>query len=184
MNKEDSMIGRWDYTKTGNIKYGHVESYRRAAAWFDEIGGTVEDWGCGPCAFEPHLKVCNYRGIDGSYTQSVDVICADLQDYGSLDADHILLRDVLDHNLNWRRILQNAIGCFKRRMLLNFFHWWAPETKVIVINTVDWAPGVPDLVFKREDIMELIYPYFVKEEHMPADAETVNNNVLVYLQKK
>lgn len=177
------MVNKWDYAKQGTMSYGHKESYRRAAAWFDELGGTVEDWGCGHAVFRNYLRKCAYFGIDGSHTHEADLTGVDLCDYRSIRADHILLRHVLDHNIEWRRILGNAILSFKKRALLIFFHDWQPVTKVITVNDVLWARGVPDLVFSREDVMEMVAPFFVKEERIPADTETVNNNVLVYLQK-
>lgn len=178
------MTGRWDYSKQPPMPYGHKESYRRAAAFFDEVPGHVEDWGCGHAAFKPYLQKCTYRGIEGSITPEADLTGVDLRTYKSPGADHILLRHVLDHNPDWRLILRNALETFKKRCLLIFFHFWAPETKIVAINTVPWAQGVPDLVFNRADVMFLAAPYFVREEFLPADAETVNNNVLVYMEKK
>lgn len=179
-----NMTGKWDYAKQGVMSYGHKESYRRAADYFDELGGIVEDWGCGHGVFDQYLKKCRYLGIEGSFTQEADFLGVDLRNWKSPGTDHILLRHVLDHNPDWAMILKNAVDTFRKRAVLVFFHYWAPQTKIITINTVPWAPGVPDLVFKREDVMEIAGPYFVREEKLPANEETVNNNIMVYLEKK
>ena len=58
----------------------------------------------------------SYRGIDEKPSPCCDVV-ADLAAYTS-EADGILLRHVLEHDLRWRQPLRNAIQSFRRRMVL------------------------------------------------------------------
>jgi hypothetical protein len=102
------MKNMWNYKGLGRVKYGHPESYSRPCAWFDEVGGTLEDWGCGCAAAKEYVKVCRYVGIDGSNNEFADQF-EDLRFYKSA-CDCLLLRGVLDHNTEWEKILENWSG--------------------------------------------------------------------------
>lgn len=171
----------WKYEGRGQIKYGHPESYARPAAWFDEVGGVLEDWGCGCCGMKEHVKVCQYIGIDGSRNDYADKF-EDLRDYKS-ECDCILLRGVIDHNEEWEKVLTNAISSFKRRMVVMIFHDLGPRTKVLFRHTNRAFAGVPDLQFSLEDLMRYMLPYLVKVECIPADGNSPNNETLFYLEK-
>lgn len=167
---------------TGFTKYGHERTYKDTVAWLDEIGGVLEDWGCGTAYAKKYVKKSKYVGIEGSPNQWVPGPPIDLVEYRST-ADCILLRDVLDHNPEWEKLLQNAIDSFQRRMVIVFFHYFGPETKVIHINTAPQHKGIPDIQFKREDIMKHVAPYLVKEYTVPADKEVCYNYVVLFLEK-
>ena len=176
------MKGRWFYKGLGKVAYGHPESYSRAAAFFDEVGGTVEDWGCGCAVFRDYLKRCSYFGIEGSENPFADRCDVDLETYRS-DVDCILLRHVLDHNENWLRILQNAIASFRKRMVIVFFHDFGPETRILFRHGSPKFPGVPDLQFKKEDFTLRCPGLIIREEWIPADHNSPNNETMFYLQK-
>lgn len=157
------MKNRWKYDGLGQVRYGHMESYVKAADYFDQVGGLVEDWGCGCAAFKLFLKRCEYWGVDGSPNAYADRSDIDLVTYKS-HCDHILLRDVLDHNLQWENILHNAIESFRQRMVVIIFRDMAPKTEVVFINTDGKYPGVADLHFNREDLLRHLSPYLKREE--------------------
>ena len=180
MNQE--MRNRWNYAGLGKVVYGHPESYERAAAFFDEVGGTVEDWGCGCAAFKEYLKNCGYVGLDGSQNDYADRCDVDLREYTS-KADCILLRDVLDHNEDWRKVLGNALSSFQKRMVIVLFHDFGPETKVLLRHTSPLFPGVPDLQFQRAEFVALLRPYLMGEECIPADKKSFHNETVFYLKK-
>ena len=176
------MKNMWNYKGLGQVKYGHPESYQRAAAFFDEVGGVLEDWGCGCCGAKEHIKVCQYIGIDGSKNEYADKQ-EDLRTYTS-DCDCLLLRGVLDHNTEWEKILKNAIASFRKRALVMIFHDLGPVTKVLFRHTDPKFAGVPDLQFSLEDLMKHMLPYLVKVECIPACKGFPNNETLFYLEKK
>lgn len=170
------MINRWNYQNLGQVHYGHDYSYAIPCQWFDEVGGLLEDWGCGCAMAKAFVKKCRYLGIDGSANEYADRCGVDLRDYVST-ADCILLRDVLDHNVEWEKVLQNALNSFQKRMVIVVFRALGPETKVVFVNTSEKYPGVPDLQFCRTDLLKHIQPYLVREEQFA-------NETLFFLEKK
>lgn len=171
-----TMLNRWNYQGLGRVSYGHPESYTKAAQWFDEVGGTLEDWGCGCAAMRDYVKKCHYLGLEGSKNDFADRCDVDLRHWKSRP-DCVLLRDVLDHNVEWRLVLANALDSFQKRMVIVIFRPMGDETKIVWVNTDAKYPGVPDFQFNHEDIMAMIQPYFVKEEN-------VLGETMFYLEKK
>lgn len=176
------MKGMWNYDGLGQVKYGHPESYQRPAKFFDEVGGVLEDWGCGCCGMKEHVKVCKYVGIDGSFNDYADKF-EDLREYRST-CDCLLLRGVIDHNTEWEKVLTNALASFTKRAVVMIFHDLGPRTKLLFRHTSVKYPGVPDMQFSLEDLMKYMLPYLVKVEVIPADKNSPNNETLFYLEKK
>ena len=120
----DSRVGLWDswYERdTEPSVYGDPKTAQLAAEWLNEPGiQQVEDWGCGHGGFKTFLAPHQtYIGVDGSKSHYASVI-ADLVTYrSSVDAVH--LRHVLEHNVDWRPILRNALASFRRRGVLTVF---------------------------------------------------------------
>lgn len=169
------MKNRWNYNGLGQVTYGHEESYREPIAWFDELGGTLEDWGCGCCGAKRFVKRCQYIGIEGSKNEFADRCDVDLTEYLS-QPDHILLRDVLDHNPDWQLVLTRALASFQKRMVVVIFRECGPQTRVIFTNTSPKYPGVPDYQFKAGDLVQHFYDYLVR-------IERYGNETAFYLQK-
>ena len=64
------------------------------------------------------------------------------------------MRHVLEHNVDWRRILANAVASFRKRMVLIIFTPMSDETRTIATsNTVTSFP-VPDISFRKEDLTD------------------------------
>lgn len=177
------MLNRWNYTNLGQVKYGGNQTYSEPIAWFDEVGGVLEDWGCGCAYAKRFVKRCNYVGLEGSCNDYADRCDVDLRTYTS-KADCILLRHVLDHNEDWRSVLANGVQSFQKRMVVILLHDLGPETKVIIRHGSVKFPGVVDMQFRREDLVPYLSPFLVREQRIQADDETPNNNVLFYLEKK
>lgn len=154
------MLGLWDYSKASpDQKYGDDDvTYEKAMTFLSDCP-LVEDWGCG---FGYAKKFCKttYRGIDGSKGPVTDVI-ADLREYKS-EADGILLRHVLEHNHGWKKVLDNAIGSFKKKLVIILFTPLQPTTRVLTINR--GYHNVPDIGFQKEDILGPLNGLQVKEE--------------------
>lgn len=130
-----TIIGSWNHNPAR--KYGTEESYRLAAEFLDTCD-TVEDWGCGKAEAKPYFKHAQYIGIDGTAGYADQV--SDLRLRRS-DVDGILIRHVLEHNLDWRTILENALDSFRRRLVLCFFLEPQEWTSLWVVT----ARGVPNL---------------------------------------
>lgn len=156
------MLGRWaghrkDTTVDGKgtaylHQRGDDSSYRKAAAFLD--GGPVEDWGCGTC-YARQFFTHPYTGVDGTGDYADKV--ADLRDYTS-QTHGILLRHVLEHNLEWKDILRNALAsCNKLAIVL--FTPLAAETQLI---RMDKVVGVPVLSLGKNELTAMLPSY--KEE--------------------
>jgi hypothetical protein len=146
----DSMLGRWMGTRWAGARYGADDlSYRKAAQFLD--GGPVEDWGCGT-AYARQFFTHPYTGVDGT-ADFCDVV-ADLRIYRS-HTYGILLRHVLEHNFEWRRILENALASCQRLALVIFTPF--EETT----RQIAWNQGVevPDLSFRKQDLTECLPRY-------------------------
>lgn len=157
------MKNRWNYEGLGQVNYGNEGSYAEPMAWFDQLGGVVEDWGCGCAAAKRFCRVCKYIGIEGSKNEFADRCDVDLTQYRS-NPDHILLRDVLDHNPEWRKVLENALASFQKRMVLVIFRPCGPETKVVFTNDSPKYPGVQDFQFRAGDLTQYFSQYLVRVE--------------------
>lgn len=148
------MRHRWDglYPPGAGASEGDDDTtYRRAAAWLDHEGWVVEDWGGGKGWARQFFAHARYRVIDGSMpsSKSGDVLRADLQTYRSR-VDGILLRHVLEHNHNWLRILENAKGSARHRLVLVIFTPFSSgPTRQIATN---WQE-IPDLSFNKEELL-------------------------------
>ncbi|HSZ58533.1 MAG TPA: hypothetical protein VK797_22895 [Tepidisphaeraceae bacterium] len=156
-----SMLGRWQkFYQAQNAAIGsggaggfigEEVTYDIAVPFLDQPG-LLEDWGCGLCWAKRYVHHASYRGIDGTQTKFSDLV-TDLRFYRpDPKPEFILMRHVLEHNRQWRKVLQNALDSFTRRMVLIIFTPFADQTHEIVF----WpSMGVPDIGFKREDLTDL-----------------------------
>lgn len=153
------MIGMWDGWWDGSpdspYALGEITTMRLAAEWLDEACVHVEDWGCGSAYAKRFFVNASYRGVDGSGPKA-DVI-ADLREYTS-SVDGVLMRHVLEHNYEWRRVLENALRSAKKRLALIIFTPRMPATQVLRWNAMrpDATIGVPDIGFAPFDLLTAI----------------------------
>ena len=113
------MLGKWapwyQGTEAAGRAYGPTTTYAVAEGALRYL--DVEDWGCGYRHFESH-HTGGYVGIDG--TAGYCDVVADLVDYRS-STPGLLLRHVLDHNIEWRKILANAVASFTDTLVVILF---------------------------------------------------------------
>jgi hypothetical protein len=139
-----SNAGKWEiWYKDGaaGTGYGDDTSYRIAASWLS--GFHTQDWGCGYARFKQFLPEGTYTGVDG--TPGFADVVTDLVDYQS-ETEGILIRHVLEHNTEWRVILDNALASAKKRLVIAVFTpdgngeqlAWTPEIEVPDI-AISWA---------------------------------------------
>ena len=144
-----SYIGKWQNWYTGTLEpqsYGAPLTYEIAAKW---LGGIdVEDWGVGKGYFQS-IYPGNVVGVDGTKTKFSDVV-ADLTEYTS-STPGLFMRHVIEHNLEWKKVLQNAADSFTEKMVLVLFTPMAKKTQQIA-----WNDGVevPDMSFAQRDIVK------------------------------
>jgi hypothetical protein len=142
--------GRWTarYAQlTQPEPYGDDRTYRLGARLLASCA-LVEDWGCGSGWLRRHVPPGRYRGVDGSPSRFADVV-ADLREYTS-DVDGVFMRHVLEHNVDWARILANAVASFRKRLVLVLFTPMVETTHV-----VSFCPEiqVPDIAFSETDLV-------------------------------
>lgn len=139
------------------VSFGEDTTYKKA---MDFLCGCdkVEDWGCGSGYAKKFMKEGVYVGVDGSRSEACQVH-TELAEYRSV-TEGILLRHVIDHNPDWRLILENAVASFTRKLVLIVCTPLSEETKRIATNWDD----IPDLSFRREDILEFFEGLDVREE--------------------
>jgi len=145
----ESNLGKWEHHYRRLKRPGYYAdpaSYVTAAEFLAPCA-SIEDWGCGKGGMRLHWGK-GYLGVDGSASQFADVV-ADLADYRS-DTPGILVRHVLEHDVNWEMILANAVASFRERMVLVLFTPMQEQTTVL-----QWVRGyrkVPDIGFAAADI--------------------------------
>ncbi len=151
MTENYNPIGRWDdmYKKIPcPSPYGIQNSYLLDVFFLDGLP-LVEDWGCGTAFARSLFCKSKYVGIDGSKSAFCDVV-EDLSKRRS-NPDGILLRHVLEHNLNWSPVLKNAFVCAKSRLVLNMF------TPLIAQTEYAWDDnGFACIKFARSDLLSCI----------------------------
>jgi len=151
MKEGDSAVGMWgDWNEVAEPQpYGHSPTFELGARWLQGCS-LIEDWGCGRGWFSTLIEPARYRGVDG--TSPFAAVTADLTEYSS-SVPGIFMRGVLEHNLRWEAVLDNALRSFTERMALVLFTPLEESTRQI-----DWVdpPGVPDLSFALADLSEPI----------------------------
>jgi len=144
------MLGKWDKRYKNldtEIIYGSKKTYKLAADFLADME-EVEDWGCGAGGFKQFYKG-KYIGIDGTDNPFVDKV-ADLRTYRS-SVDGIMMRHVLEHNYDWKDVLEGAVSSFKKKFCLVLFTPFVRVTHEIAHNKKHGV-DVPDIAFNRKDI--------------------------------
>jgi hypothetical protein len=175
----DSMMGIWNYDRLEKFRYGDDTTYRRGIAFLDGHG-TIEDWGCGFAHAREFVRASRYIGVDGSSHHADKIV--DLKDYTS-DVDCVFMRHVLEHNVEWRRILANAVASFQKRMVLIIFTPLAEETRQIATSTAVTSLPVPDISFKKEDLTRYFSALKYVEESLETDTQYKTEHVF-YIQRE
>lgn len=153
-----NVIGKWNYGTTPQFPYGDETSYRKAMEFLDGPH-IIEDWGCGTSWARKFVKRGRYIGIDGSWSLHCDLV-TDLRTYRSSSAGGILIRHILEHNYDWKKILDNALASFQKKFALILFTPFGEMTRSISST----KEIVPDLSFRKEDLLDLIQAHPYTEE--------------------
>jgi hypothetical protein len=168
----DNMLNKWNYDPEGEVCYGQEIVYQKAR---DFLGDSVEDWGCGTAWAKRYFK--DYKGIDGSlsiYTKEV----TDLIKYKS-SVDNILLRQVLEHNYDWKKILDNAKRSFRKKLCITIHTSLSSKTNIVTTG----ENGIPDISFKKSDILNYLKEFKVSEEFVPTAPFEYGLEWIIYVEK-
>jgi len=190
MATSTSMLDKWDYTGLSSVCYSDTKnqySYTKPAEFLGN--GDVEDWGGGTGWAKRYFNG-KYVNIDASQHPNVDKI-ADLTKYVS-KCENILMRQCLEFNWDWQKILENVKKSFSKKFCLVVMTPLVEETRIDkmdpVINHLGEAleeNNTPNIFFNKQDILDY-FPesegYKCVEELHPVDRIWPNEWIL-YVQK-
>jgi len=166
-----SNLNKWNYQGLSDVCYGEEIVYQKAAAF---LGDTVEDWGCGMGWARYYFP--NYTGLDGSLGFVTKI--TDLTTYRS-NADNILIRQVLEHSSDWKKILQNALLSFQKKLCITIH---TPISETLTNNIVMNANNIPDISFKLSDITGSFQNCTITTEVVPTRFE-YGSELIIYITK-
>ena len=159
---------------TRDFRYGNTETYNLGYTFLKDCA-TIEDWGCGAGGFKMRFNaedLPKYIGVDGSTTPFATVK-TDLTKYVS-NVEAIYMRHVLEHNYEWKSILDNACKSFSKKMCLVLFTPFAPKTKEIAHNLKNGI-DVPDLSLAKHELIAIFEKYNIKHELVTLNTTTQYN---------
>ena len=188
-NMQDATINQYDYSSVGQVCYSDpkCESYKKAAAFLG-VHKPVEDWG-GATGWAKKYFTSSYKNIDGSAHKNVDVI-ADLTEYTS-NVNNILIRQVLESNINWEKIINNAKKSFTDKLCIVISTPLVQSTRMGMRNPivdsrgkVDQSKYFQEMLFSKNDILNL-FPkseYKVEEETISTE-QYYRKDWILYVEK-
>lgn len=159
-----TLYGPWDYAKVRQpYPYDDTETYAIAGEY---LSGSelVEDWGCG-VGWAKRFIDAPYRGVDGAWSRFAE-IHADLREYRS-HVPSAFMRHVLEHNADWRVILDNFMKSWRDRAALVLFIPPAPQDDYLSDET--WP--VPDIAISGPDLMQRIGDHVVETLVVPTTSQ-------------
>lgn len=147
--------------------YGDNTTYVFGAEFLSDCE-SVEDWGCGRGWARQFFSDVSYvgvdMGVDGQVTDNpfADKL-VDLTQYTS-DVDGILLRHVLEHNYEWRKILANALASAKKKVYVVTYTEFHDEQETL------WEyKGIPTLRLPWEEFRTLTHPWSLFRTEVESD---------------
>jgi hypothetical protein len=170
MDKWNNWYKNLNPNDMSSFRYGDTLTYKLGYEFLSDCE-TIEDWGCGAGGFKRFFvnnTNIKYIGIDGSITPFSD-IKADLTTYIST-TDGIFMRHILEHNYEWKKILENACSSFTHKMCLVLFTDFTTNTKEIAHN-LSHGVDVPDMAFSKQDLINIF-----DKHNIQYNLQTFNTN--------
>jgi hypothetical protein len=187
--RRESNMHQWDnfYKKLPDAPsahwYGDTCTYEKGADFLKDCK-TVEDWGVGAGGFKRYRA--DAIGIDGSHTKFADRI-EDLAFYRS-NCEGIYMRHVLEHNREWRWILNNALASASKKLAIVVFTPFSDGNVLEIKDGTDrnkfYGINVPNLSLPYADIAKA-----VAEHSASMTTETYNTDTeygketIIYITK-
>lgn len=156
-----SNLGLWSSNYTGKepFCYGSGLTYNLGASFLADCP-TVEDWGCGAQWFREIVKQrdlpVQVTGVDGS-SGLCDIVAELTTHRPTPRPAGIFMRHVLEHNRNWREILQNALQSFEQKMFLILFTPTTPTEEILYEFNFQTGGSCPVLSLPIVEIKRIIY---------------------------
>ena len=163
-----SNVGLWEptYRSRNAFPYGNEQSYRIGAE-FLRTCRTVKDWGCGTQWFrrmmqqiQQEVRIIGLDGSPGFCDRTVDLT----QYRPTVRPEGVFMRHVLEHNYNWRTILDRALASFTQRMCLVCFTPFADEETVLSVYQFPTGGSCPYLSLPRKEIDVILQRHGVTYE--------------------
>lgn len=177
-----SMEGMWKHLyppECGVFPFGGDESYVRAGRFFAKGCRLVEDWGSGTGYFKKFLRPeIKYIPIDGTPNPYITKVL-DLEKYQST-ANGILLRHVLEHNLRWQKILDNAAKSVRQKLVLIIS---TPLNLALSKSIKTDEYGISSFSLGEIEIMEHLGGFTVRKEKMESPATPYRVETIFYATK-
>ena len=187
MDKWNSYYRDVTLENMGAFNYGDTITYKLGYDFLKDCE-TIEDWGCGTGGFKRFVKEkdnIKYIGVDGSLTPFSNVK-ADLTQYTS-NTQGIFMRHIIEHNYDWSKILDNACKSFTKKMCLILFTPFVDVTKEIegtVKQNTDCGVNVPDISFRKEDLINIFENYGIKYTMQTFNTSTLYNIEHIFFMEK
>lgn len=159
------MIVPWKHNK----RYGVERTYVAGMEWLAPCE-LVEDWGCALAHAKTYCKTA-YRGVDGTAGKA-DIV-ADLSAYRS-SVEGVFMRHILEHNHDWRVILDNALNSFTKRMALILYRPLQHTEKVVLTKPVE-------LDLPRFALTRMVQPYLAGIEIV--EGAVHGHETILYLEQ-
>lgn len=160
-------LNKWNYSKLTSENYrfyGKKLTYQLGNDFLKDCD-IVEDWGSGGGGFLSFRA--DAVGVDGSASPFTKKH-ADLVTYKSI-CDGIFMRHVLEHNYEWKNILDNALNSFTKKMCLITFIPFSYKTTLISFA----KNKVPNLSLGFEEFLSVIDPH---KSYIKIDYQKVKTN--------
>lgn len=134
-------------------RYGDDDTSYLVGGAFLSGDKLVEDWGCG-AGYARKFIYAPYRGIDGCQSVFADEQVS-LSTYTS-KTPRLFMRHVLEHNWDWRIILENLINSFTDRAVIILFI--PPGDKDVNLSASDYSDASlwPGLQLCEKDLVEIM----------------------------
>ena len=184
MNKWNDWYKNVKISDIGSFRYGDTETYELGYNFLKDCN-KIEDWGCGIGGFKRFFqneKNIEYIGIDGSLTPFSN-IKADLTEYTS-NTDGLFMRHILEHNYEWKKILENACMSFNKKMCLILFTPFTDISTNEIAHNLRHGVDAPDLAFNKNELLQIFEKYNIKYELQTLHTNTgYNVEHIFYLEK-
>jgi hypothetical protein len=145
-----SYLNRWAfwYENNSNLApYGDTSTYQVGVDFLKDL--AVEDWGCG-LGWYKTVHQGPYTGVDGTPSPHADIV-ADLREYTS-KTPAVWMRHVLEHNPDWRDILDNALVSAQEKIVIIVFTPNGDNEQIDYVKALE----VPDIALPHAEIAEKI----------------------------
>jgi hypothetical protein len=181
-----SNLNKWDFWYKdleeipSAFKYGDTVTYELGSNFLKDCN-TIEDWGTGAGGFKRFIPTA--IGVDGSDTRFAEKKFVDLANYTS-KCEGIFMRHVLEHNVEWEKILTNALTSCTHKLCIVLFTPFSDST-IRIDGGLKTTVAVPDLSLgknKFEEIINMFNPKSIRYETYNTDT-VYKQEIVVYIEK-